>query len=44
MYLYEKDQYEAKNQLLFNGIEILRSKHYNDPRTFIKYSNDIDYV
>ena len=25
MYLYEKDQYEAKSQLLFNGIEIVCS-------------------
>ena len=36
--------HETKSQLLINGIEIVWSKYYNDPKTFIEYSNDTDYV
>ena len=37
IYLYAKDPYEAKYQYLNNKSEM----HFNDPKTFIEYSNDI---
>ena len=40
IYLYAKDSYEAKYQYLIHkkGVHIY---HFNDPKAFIEYSNDI---
>ena len=42
-YLYAKDPYEAKYQYLINkrGVGI---DHFNDPKAFIEYSNDMHDV
>ena len=40
IYLYAKDPYETKYQFLINKRESTGLKHFNDPKTFIKYSND----
>ena len=42
--MYEKDPYEAKYQFLINRTESIRLKHFNDPKVFIEYSNDIQDV
>ena len=34
----------AKQQYLINKREKSSLKHYNDPKAFIEYSNDIAYV
>ena len=39
MYLYAKDPYEAKYQILINKRESIRLKHFNDPKAFIECSN-----
>ena len=44
MYLYAKDPDEAKYQLLINTREEVGLKHYDDPKVFIKYSNDMNDV
>ena len=36
-----KDPYEDKYQLLINKREIPRLKHFNDPKSFIEYSNNM---
>ena len=41
MYLYVKDPYEAKYQYLVNKREKLGLKHYDNPKAFIVYSNDV---
>ena len=41
IYLYAKDLYEAKYQLLINKIENKRLKHLNDFKAFIEYSDDM---
>ena len=43
-YLYAKDPYEAKYQFLINNRESTRLKHFNDPKAFIEYSNDMQDV
>ena len=43
-YLYAKDQYEAKYQLLINKTESPGLKQFNDPKAFIEYSNDMQDV
>ena len=35
IYLYAKDPYEAKYQLLINNGKSIRLKHFNDPKAFI---------
>ena len=40
IYLYAIDPYEAKYQYLINKRERVGINHFNDPKTFIKYSND----
>ena len=40
IYLYAKDLYESKYQFLINKRESIRLKHFNDPKAFIKYSNE----
>ena len=41
IYLYAKDQYEAKYQYLINKGERVDINHFNDPKAFIEYSNDM---
>ena len=44
MYLYAKDPYEAKYQYLINKREGVGIDHFNDPKAFIEYSNDMHDV
>ena len=41
IYLYAKDPYESKYQYLTNKREGVGLKHFNHPKTFIEYSNDM---
>ena len=41
IYLYAKDPYKAKYQYLIKKREIARLKHFDDPKAFIEYSNDV---
>ena len=41
IYLYAKDPYEAKYQYLINKREGVGIDHFNNPKAFIKYSNDM---
>ena len=41
IYLYAKDPYEAKYQYLINKRERVGINHFNDPKAFIEYSNDM---
>ena len=40
-YLYAKDPYEAKYQYLINKSEKVGLNHYDDPKAFTEYSNDM---
>ena len=42
IYLYAKDPYEAKYQFLINKRESTGLKHFNDPKAFIEYSNNMN--
>ena len=42
--LYAKDPYEAKYQFLINKRESTGLKHFNDPKAFTGYSNDMQDV
>ena len=44
MYLYAKDPYEAKCQMLINQKENICLKHLNDSNALIEYSNDMDDI
>ena len=44
IYLYTKDSYEAKYQFLIKKIESIGLKHFNGPKAFIEYSNDMQDV
>ena len=44
IYLYVKDPYEDKYQYLINKRESVGLKHFNDPKAFIEYSNDMHNV
>ena len=44
IYLYAKDPYEAKYQFLINKRESTGLKHFNDPKAFIEYSNDMQDI
>ena len=44
MYLYAEDPYERKYQYLINKREKEGLDQFNDPRTFIEYSNDVQDV
>ena len=44
IYLYAKDPYEAKYQYLINKREGVGIDHFNDPKGFIEYSNDMQDV
>ena len=41
IYLYAKNPYEAKYQYLINKREVVGLDHFNDPKTYIEYSNDM---
>ena len=43
-YLHVKDPYEAKYQYLISKREKVGLKHYDDPKAFIEYSNDLQDV
>ena len=42
--MYAKDPYEAKYQYLINKREGVGINHFNDPKAFIEYSNDMQDV
>ena len=44
IYLYAKDLYESKYQYLINKREGVGINHFNDPKAFIEYSNDMHDV
>ena len=44
IYLHAKDPYEDKYNLLINKRESTGLKHFNDPKVFIEYSNDMHDV
>ena len=44
IYLYTKDPYEAKYQYLINKRENVVLDHFNDPKNFMEYSNDMPDV
>ena len=44
IYMYAKDPYEAKYQHLINKREKIGLGHFNDPKAFIEYSNDMHDV
>ena len=44
IYLHAKNPYEAKYLILINKRESIWLKHFNDPKTFIEYSNDMQDV
>ena len=44
IYLYPKDLYEAKYRYLINKRESVGINHFNDPKAFIEYSNDMPDV
>ena len=44
IYLYAKDPYESKYQYLINKRKSVGINHFNDPKAFIYYSNDIHDV
>ena len=44
IYLYAKDPYEDKYQFLIKRRENIGAKHFNDPKVFIEYSNDMHDV
>ena len=39
--MYAKNPYETKYQFLINKREIIGLNHFNDPKFFIEYSNDM---
>ena len=41
IYLYAKESYKAKYQYLINKREGVGINHFNDPKAFIEYSNDM---
>ena len=44
IYLYAKDPYEDKYQHLVNKRKSVGLKHFNDPKAFIEYSNDMHSI
>ena len=44
IHLYAKDPFEAKYQYLTNKREKVGLNHYDDPKAFIEYSNDMQDV
>ena len=41
IYLYPKDPYESNYQYLINKREGVGTNHFNNPKAFIDYSNDM---
>ena len=44
IYLYAKDPYEKKYQYLIDKCEKVGINHFNDPKAFMEYSNDMQDV
>ena len=44
IHLYTKDPYEAKYQYFINKRQKVELNHYDDPKAFTEYSNDMQYV
>ena len=44
IYLYAKDPYEAKYQFVINKWQSMVLNHFNDPKAFIEYLNDMQDV
>ena len=44
IYLYAKDTYEAKYQLLISKRKVTRLRHLNDSKAFIEFSNDTNDI
>ena len=44
IYLYAKDSYEAKYQLLINERESPHKKYLNDSKAFVECSSDMDDI
>ena len=44
IYLYAKDPYEKKYQYLIHKREKVGLNHFNDPKAFMEYSNDMQDV
>ena len=44
IYLYEKDIFDAKHQLLINKRGSTSLKHLDDSKAFIEYSNDMNDI
>ena len=44
IYLFAKNEFEARYQLFINKHENVDSKNYNDPKAFTEYSNDTDDI
>ena len=44
IYLFAKDPYEAKYQYLINKCEKVGLDHFNNPKAFIEYLNDMQDV
>ena len=44
IYLFDKDPCEGKYQLLINKRENTGLKHFNDPKAFIEYSNNMQDI
>ena len=44
IHLYTKDPYQAKYQYLINKRQKVELNHYDDPKAFMEYSNDMQYV
>ena len=44
IYLYANNPYETKYQYLINNREKVGLNHFNDPKAFMEYSNDIQDV
>ena len=44
IYLYAKDPYEAKYQYLINKCEKVGLDHFDNPKAFMEYSNDMQDV
>ena len=44
IYLYAKDPYKAKYQYLINKREKVGLDHFDDPKAFMEYSNDMHDV
>ena len=42
--IYAREPYEAKYQHLINKREKVGIDHFNDPKTFIEYSNDMQNI